>query len=283
MKYNFLLFLTIFIAVFLSACATMNFSKVNPHVLACQGNVDEAKMFFGKPENRSKYRFRYILGAIKCNKVDIVKYLLAEGIVGVNETNGRGGTTLVWASARNDLEIVKYILSNKDVDLSAHDQLNKALMGSAVARNNSSSTNIDIMALLVANGANINYQNEKGESTLRRAVMYGRVEGVKYLVEHGAIINPNDGKLVFLAVRQNKEMTVLYLLDKGVSHNYKNGDQGWDTFSLAISKNMTNVVDKILSKVADKKTKLFMINKALNDSIPPKMKAMLQTNKELLL
>ena len=81
--------------------------------------------------------------------------------------------------------------------------------------------NIPMMELFVARGADINKVNSFGEQALLHAAWKGRLEAVRWLVEHGARLN-RDGKewaaLHYAAFAGHAEV-VGYLLERGADIN----------------------------------------------------------------
>lgn len=53
-------------------------------------------------------------------------------------------------------------------------------------------TVVEIYLNIIKKGANVNYQNTKGETALIRAVMKGAKDNVKILIENNADINLKD-------------------------------------------------------------------------------------------
>ena len=81
--------------------------------------------------------------------------------------------------------------------------------------------NIPMMELFVARGADINKANSVGEQALQHAAWKGRMDAVRWLVEHGARLN-REGKewaALHYAVFAGHAEVVAYLLERGADIN----------------------------------------------------------------
>ncbi|CAH1711998.1 protein fem-1 homolog B [Aphis gossypii] len=81
---------------------------------------------------------------------------------------------------------------------------------------------IEIVKILVENGANVNFLTETKSSPLRAACYLGDLNTVEYLVEHGAdvnITNIYNSTCLMIASHNNHKEIVEYLLIKGADIN----------------------------------------------------------------
>ena len=81
--------------------------------------------------------------------------------------------------------------------------------------------NVPMMEIFFAAGADVNYTNAIGEQALLHAAWKGKLDAVRWLVEHGARLN-RDGKawsaLHYAAFAGHREV-VAYLLERGADTN----------------------------------------------------------------
>ncbi|XP_026811034.1 protein fem-1 homolog B-like [Rhopalosiphum maidis] len=81
---------------------------------------------------------------------------------------------------------------------------------------------IEVVKILVENGANVNFLTETKSSPLRAACYLGHLNIVEYLVEHGAnvnITNIYNSTCLMIASHNNHKEVVEYLLIKGADIN----------------------------------------------------------------
>ena len=91
----------------------------------------------------------------------------------------------VHAIDNNDIEYMKHIINNTDVNIdSAQYTTGNTALNYAAMKNN-----LDIVKLLVKAGANLEKENDNGETPLYNAVHHNNIEIVKFLIESGANIN----------------------------------------------------------------------------------------------
>lgn len=257
-------------SIALTSCASVT-TEDDPFLLGCHSITEDAKTYFELPSSLTNIG-DYYRGAITCDQLSTVKYMVDSGIANVN---GEDNIALTYAISRNNTEVANYILNHPDFDGSIDSQLDRALK---VAYRN----DIEMVQTLVEHGANVNYKNND-ESVFSRFVLHGEVEAVKYLVEQGAIVENEDKNLVAQALTQREEKTAIYLIEIGFPVvGVKN--QGWTPYKLAVKNNMSDVVDVILDKLPNDRIKLSMINEALMGKyLNKKMSATLQTQKEIIL
>jgi len=91
----------------------------------------------------------------------------------------------VHAIDNNDIEYVKHIINNTDVNIdSAQYTTGNTALNYAAIHNK-----LDIVKLLIKADANIEKTNDDGQTPLYSAVLHGNIEIVKFLIDSGANIN----------------------------------------------------------------------------------------------
>lgn len=79
--------------------------------------------------------------------------------------------------------------------------------------------NVEVIKLLLNNGADINAVDYYGQSPLFFAIKEKNLELVKFLVENGAIVNTKEdgfGKTAFHYAISNQDINIIkYLIEKG--------------------------------------------------------------------
>ena len=113
----------------------------------------------------------------------------------------------------------------------------------------------DVKAHL-ANGDNINFQDEDGATALMNSVLFGNVDNVRYLLQKGANLDLKDKNgdnaffELFLFDKPHDREILELLLAKGVNINQKNED-GETALAEAISWGLDKHTEMLLDKGAD--------------------------------
>jgi len=144
-------------------------------------------------------------------KLEIVDYFLHTLGANVNQ-NRLAGTPLIFAVARNRLQMVSYLIKHgANVNLGS---LSVNITPLILASQNG---NFPIVQLLLQNNANVHTITFESRNALYYAVTGGSVEIVKALLEHGAEINYRNetyGTPLFQAVKTGNLPMVQFLLDR---------------------------------------------------------------------
>jgi len=123
--------------------------------------------------------------AFSTGNLDTVKYLVDNG-ADVKAKDELGRTPLHHAAKRKDPSIAKYLVV-KGADVEARADNGSPLHWAVNAHN------LDILPYLVEEaGADINAQDEHGNTPLFRAIIMGNSDVVKYLKEKGADLNAKE-------------------------------------------------------------------------------------------
>jgi ankyrin repeat protein len=145
--------------------------------------------------------------AVRLAEVDVAGLLISAGA----EVNPRSGTTpLIGAVQARNLEIAGFLLS-RGADVNAPDAGGTPLHHAVETRTGISG--LEIMRLLLEQGAVVDKRNDAGETPLLRAVAGGKLEEASLLLDRGADPNAPDerGRTPLSMAKQsgNKKMTTL--------------------------------------------------------------------------
>ena len=165
-----------------------------------------------------------LFDACRQGEAGLVKYLVGRG-ANVNHQNNIGGTPLSLACEGGNLEVVKYLIEEKDVNINQVDIHENIPLLYACKKGR-----LDVVKYLVKRGANVNHQNNIGETPLLLACEDGNLDVVKYLIEEKDVnINQVDNygnNPLSYACKRGRLDVVKYLVDNGVDVN-KAGSTGW--------------------------------------------------------
>ncbi|KAI4491033.1 hypothetical protein M0802_010536 [Mischocyttarus mexicanus] len=171
------------------------------------------------------------------NKEDILHYLIKNGMLeqlqsyeGINKDfqTKDGHTLLIMATKEGQLEIVKY-LCNMGVDVNERSSRNSTALH--FVKENSSDSIMEIVQLLIDNGAEIDAVNSFGYTPLQCALDDHHYKIAKLLIEKGADINKIytnthyarqrlNGTLLHWASRNyNSDKTMKFLIENGANIN----------------------------------------------------------------
>lgn len=194
---------------------------------ATSGNVEVAKLLMDKgADAHAKMNFgdTVLMYAAESGSLDLVKLVLDKG-VDVNAKDTTGNTALRYAVGTKlgdlnddmhvyyestgqsvDPEIVK-LLIEKGADVNAENDLGQTvLMGAAKGRHP------EVLRILVDKGAEVNLKDKEGHTALMHAARRGTLSGVKLLVERGADVSGKYGQMALsLASARNQPEIVKYL------------------------------------------------------------------------
>ncbi|XP_073813638.1 KN motif and ankyrin repeat domain-containing protein 2 kank isoform X2 [Musca autumnalis] len=133
-----------------------------------------------------------------CN-FDVVSILLDSKVCNVNQMNNAGYTSVMLVSLAKlknpeHRTVVERLFQMADVNIRAKKHCQTALMLAV------SHGNLEMVQLLLANGADINIQDEDGSTALMCAAEHGRSDIVKHLLTHpdcDSLIQDADGSTAF--------------------------------------------------------------------------------------
>jgi len=159
-----------------------------------------------------------LMEAASSGNLSKVKQLLKTGRGSVNEANSAGSTPLIYAASNGNLNVARYLLK-KGADPNKCARDNMCPLWYTVKYGS-----YDLTALLIKSGANpkVNPEiNALVHPALKSAAGRGNLDIVKLLVDNGAEVDyqgpPWNSTALAMAVRLGKVNTSKYLLEKGAS------------------------------------------------------------------
>jgi len=210
---------------------------------------------------KNAYGETALFKACKTGKLEIVKYLIKQGI-DINAKDENGLTVLFFAYKKKNLEIVKYLTKLFDAGYKKSLKLNNFLIeneehgtdinaknefGETILFNACFEGDLDIVKYLVEEKKlDIDVKDKNGLSPLFSAVITAccfneKIDIVKYLVEHGADINTKSNKgetvLFFCFYNGGFIELVKYFISKGLDINVRNNEGKTELWYAKQSKN----------------------------------------------
>ncbi|KAL5258380.1 hypothetical protein ACHWQZ_G009025 [Mnemiopsis leidyi] len=185
--------------------------------------------------------------ASKEGKLDIVRYCVQEKKVDVNIQDSEGQTALHLAAGRGDLQVIKY-LWEKGADVNIQDSRGEAALHRAADRGH-----LQVIKYLWEKGADVNIQDSEGMTALHRAVNSGHLQVFKYLLEKGADVNiqNSEGKTALHRAVFRRDLQVIdFLLEKEADVNIQDSE-GKTALHMAARDGSLHVFKYLLEKGAD--------------------------------
>ena len=127
-----------------------------------------------------------LMVAAMAGKTETTKLLLEHGAK-IDAKTKKGRTALTWASWRGMTDTVKALLA-AGANVNTRDQWGSSPLGFAVSRGRT-----ETVAVLLNAGAKTNFHHtESGQTVLIDAVVRGNIDVVRLLLENGADVNEQD-------------------------------------------------------------------------------------------
>lgn len=198
-------------------------------------NIKFVKIKMGSADSKLK-------NAIENDEINKVQKLLQKGFDINKGINKEHNTCLIYASYKNRLEIVRFLLE-KGADVNAcNNEGFTALM--YASRNN----NFEVVCLLLEKGANVNKYNFYNCTALLYASYNNNLELFRLIIKTGANVNKYDSykntALMITSQNNNLEMVRL-LLQQEADVNICNS-KGFTALDLAIKKGHYKIIEVLL-------------------------------------
>lgn len=180
---------------------------------------------------KSKNGTTALMLASENGNTDIVRILLEEG-ANINAKHEEGGTALIFAAAEGHAGTVLALL-NKGATVHAINNDGFTALNAAAGVGLTGEERIDIVQLLLDNGAEVNAKDDFGETTLMRAAIADRPDTVRFLLDNGADVNAQtrEGMTALMFAAQGMKglvdlhlNTVQVLLEAGSDVNAKDNN-----------------------------------------------------------
>lgn len=123
--------------------------------------------------------------AVNSGNVILVRSILEEESVLINDRDDRGCTPLIVAVEQDHIDTARYLLE-KGAEVNARD--NEGYSALHVVHS------LDMTVLLLSHGADADAADNYGLTPLHNAVIEGYMEIVEVLIEHGADVNSVEDK-----------------------------------------------------------------------------------------
>ena len=144
------------------------------------GNIETIQMFLKKKNNKIDFvtqeGYHPLVYAARVNNMDAVKLFLASTDVGVNSQNRFGNTALISAAEKGNVEMVEYLINN---------------------------------------GADIEHQNNEGQTAAMKAVKGNRYYVLKIFLDQNINLNLSDysGRTIKDMAKQSRDKRILKMLN----------------------------------------------------------------------
>ncbi len=183
--------------------------------------------------------------SVKSNDIVKIKQAIKSG-TNVNLPFCDYFTPLIYAAGNGCLEVVELLLANgAEVNLQNN-------YGGTALMNAADRGHLETVKLLLANGAHVNQRSYDGGTTLMCAALMGNLEVVKLLLANGAHVNPKDQDYTPLMLAANTDSLeiVELLLANGADVNRKNND-GWTALKFAKRRGYLEIAELLLTYKAN--------------------------------
>ena len=184
--------------------------------------------------------------AVKEDNSALVRTILEDGTVNINELDDSKGTVLHYAVKAGRTDIVRLLTMVKGLDVNIQDKEGRTALYWAAGRGHTAT----VQVLLEVEGLDVNIQDNQGWTALHYAADEGHTDIVQVLLEvEGLDVNTQikDGwTALHCAAREGRTATVQVLLEvEGVDVTLQN-NRGWTALHCAAGSGHTDTVQVLL-------------------------------------
>jgi uncharacterized protein len=176
-----------------------------------------------------------LIDAVKAGNLATTRSLLAKG-VSPDTRDKDGYPALAWAALRGHTEIVRALL-DQGADPNLRDQIAGYTPLMHSVSKSKVDTNLPVIQLLIARGAEVNARDNGDFSPLMRAAQYNETSAaVEELVSRGADVNAksrNGWTPLLIAIQSGRSDSVRFLLGKGADSNAREPMRGLSALAFA--------------------------------------------------
>jgi len=226
------------------------------------GDVEKAAELLGQSDVMGENELTAALfTASKKGNLEMVSFLVEEG-ADVNafdmnsyKTRETGWTPLVYAAVNDRLDVVKYFIEERGIDVDQPDKAGcTALMNTAYFRKKDYEKNYETIAYLISQGADVNATANNGTTAFIGTAIEGRVDAARILLQNGAKVNVRTtdygDTAIYRAVERDEFDFLEFLLSVGVDINAQD-DFGVTPLMKAAGNGSVNSVKMLVAKGAD--------------------------------
>lgn len=239
---------------------TLGIGVASPlNVASFAGRIDVVKLLldYGADVNyQDKSGYSALLWAASQGYTQIVEMLINKG-ADVNKKNVAGNSALIFATRGNHTKMVGLLtLHHAEVNVISHLELLKGDTPLTIAVRNK---NLEIVKMLISNGADVTVKNNYEETALKIAIKNRDIEIVKILIEAGVDLNKEDSwgsDALQYAIDhikdeyENDDLELVKLLvmnGSNLNKQYKNGDY---PVKLSLRKGHTKIAEWLVNNGA---------------------------------
>ena len=200
------------------------FWKAQPSVQQVQEAIDQGN----DPAELNRSAFDPLVYAIlEKTSIDVIKLLLSQEGNEVNKLTHDGRTYIFWAAYKNNLELMKYLLSAGALTDIIDEHGYSLLNFSAVT----GQKNLELYDFIIANGANpLTETNNDGANAL--LLLFPHLEStemVDYFIGHGLTLDDRDdleNGAFYYAARGGNVAMLKWLIEQGIDYRFLNTENG---------------------------------------------------------
>ncbi len=125
---------------------------------------------------------------------DLAKIYIENGS-DINHKDQHGNTVFLASIIFNNIKLVRYLIKNKKININEINDIGSNALMLLLFVNKKRKEDNDVISLLITEGININHQNNYGHTALHEAVRLGyKKEIIKLLLDNGADVHIKNKK-----------------------------------------------------------------------------------------